>query len=134
MADWDLTAEDYQDAWNDWYSGYEIGDFIEYSDENWEKVQKMDPHLIWTSHSTCEDEKVSAGIHLFQNSCCWDTYGWYVAKKPWEGDPDNHYESYNATAYLPCHICNPEGEGDEGDFNPECEYCEGEGYVNHYFD
>jgi hypothetical protein len=130
----DFTASEYQDAFNNWYKDYKIGDFIEYSEENWNKVQSMDTHYIWTNHSTCEDEKVSAGAHLFQGSCCWDTFGWYVAKKPWDGDPDNYYESYNASAYLPCETCNPDGEGEEEDFKQECEYCSGEGWINHFFD
>jgi len=130
----DMTPEEYQEVWNNWHSEYEIGDFIEYSEENWEKVQTMDTHYIWTSHNTCEDEMVTSGTRLFQNSCCWDTFGWYVAKKPWEGDPDTYYESHKASAYLPCHLCNPDGEGDEEDFNPECDFCSGEGYVHHFFD
>jgi hypothetical protein len=130
----DFTAAEYQDAFNDWYEDYEIGEFIEYSEENWEKVQKMDPHYIWTHHSTCEDEKVTAGATLYSNSCCWGTFGWYVAKEPWVGDPETYYESYKSSAYLPCETCNPDGEGDDEDFDKECEYCAGEGWINHYFD
>ncbi len=133
MADWELTSEDYQTMWNEWYEDYGIKEFIEFSDENWEKVQKMDPHLVWTNHSTCEDEQVSAGASLFKNSCCWDTFGWYIASEAWEGDPDNHYESINASAYLPCPKCNPDGEDDgvEGCDEPDCD---GTGFINYYFD
>lgn len=126
------TAADYQEEFDAWYKNYEIDTFIEYSEENWEKVQKMDTHYIWTNHSTCEDEQVSAGGSYFKNGCCWDTFGWYVAKKPWAGDPENHYESYKTTAYLVCESCNADGE--EENLDPDCEYCEGEGYVNHFFD
>lgn len=141
MADWEMTAEDYAELWNEWYEDYGIGEFIEYSEENWEKVQKLDPRLVWTNHSTCEDDRVTAGATVYSNSCCWGTHGWFIASKPWEGDIDNHYESYNATAYLPCPVCNEdgEGEGEEGCKGPEtpagadrsdCDL----GFINWYFD
>lgn len=132
MSDLDFTAEDYQESWNDWYETYEIGEYIENSEENFKKVQEMDPHYVWTSHSTCEDEQVTNGVYIFDR-CCWETFGWYVGKKPWEGDPETHFESYNASAYLPCTICNPDGEEEEG-FNEECEECNGDGWATHFFD
>jgi hypothetical protein len=134
MANWDLSVEDYQSMWDGWYKDYGIDEFIEYSEENWEKVQKMDSRLVWTNHSTCEDEQVTAGAAVYRNSCCWDTFGWYIAKNPWDGEVDNHYESYNASAYLPCSVCNPGGEGDEENYDLECEECEGDGFATHYFD
>lgn len=133
MSDWDITPEEYQQEWNSWQEEYKITDsFIEFSDENWEKVQAMDPHYVWTNHSTCEDEKVTAGAKLFKNSCCWDTFGWYIAEVPWVGDPETFFESIDASAYLPCTTCNADGEDDNID--EECQECEGEGFVHHYFD
>jgi len=134
MNDFDETAEEFQETWNEWYEDYQIGEFIEYSDENWEKVRSMDPRYVWTNHSTCEDEQVTNGAHVYTGSCCWETFGWYVAGKPWSGDSETYFESYKASAYLACTICNPDGEGDEVDFDPECDYCSGEGWVNHFFD
>lgn len=133
----DFTAEDYQEEYDAWREDYEIGEFIEYSEENWEKVQKMDPRYVWTNHGTCEDEMVTNGAKLFSGRCCWDTYGWYVANAPWGSGSktdEDYFESVKATAYLSCETCNPDGEGEEEDFDPECEKCEGEGYVHHYFD
>lgn len=128
----DYTAADYQKAWNDWHEKYEIGEYIDYSESSWDRVQKMDPHFVWTSHGTCEDNEITSGARLYNGSCCWTTHGWYIANVPWSGDPDDTYESIKSDIYLPCESCNADGE--EEDIDPECELCEGEGYVHHYFD
>ncbi len=116
-----------------WQETYEITDYIDNSPENWEKVQQMDPHFLWTDHSTCESDCVSNGAMNFEGSCCWMSAGWHVAKKPWP-DQENYFESYSTNIYLPCEKCNPGGEEDEDDFDEDCEDCEGEGHVRHYFD
>lgn len=126
------TAEDYQEWYNEWLRTYEIEEWLDNTEENWTKVQKMDPRYVWTSHSTCEDEMVTNGARMLKGSCCWDTFGWHVGKKPWEGDIEDTYISEKASAYLSCTTCNLDGEGE--DIEPECLECEGEGYVNHYFD
>lgn len=134
MADWEMSAEEYQAEWDNWYKEYEITEFIDNTEENWAKVQEMDSHLVWTDHSTCEDPRVSNGTHLFSNSCCWQTYGWYIAKKPWEGDEDT-FITVNTGAYLPCPSCNPKGENDEGEEGcEEEEDCFGDGFINYWFD
>lgn len=125
------TPEEYKAEFEEWLEEYEQVEFLEYSDENWEKVQAMDTRYVWTDHTTCEDPRVSNGAHLFKNSCCWDTSGWYIMKKPWEGD-DDAFLSVNTGAYLPCTLCNRSGEEEE--FNESCEECEGDGWVNHWFD
>jgi hypothetical protein len=98
-------------------------------------------NLVWTNHSTCEDEQFTPGYHDFEGSCCWSTYCYYIAEKPWE-DED---ERILATAYMPCPVCNADGEGEgeedcEGPELPETEYgvdlsdgCE-EGYIQVYLD
>lgn len=131
----DPTAADYQNWYNEWVETYGITSegYLENTPENWEKVQALDPKYVWTSHGTCEDEMVSNGPKMFTGSCCWDTYGWFVAKNPWVGNEDT-YISEKATAYLPCETCNPDGLAEEDEYNPECSECEGEGYVNHFFD
>lgn len=126
----DFTVEDYQEFYDDWVEEYEPIGFIDYSEENWEKIQKMNPRHVWTNHSTCEDDRISAGASLYRNSCCWDTFGWWICKNPWEG-PDDAYLSIDASAYLPCPTCNPEGDNDEG---PTDCACEGDGYITWYAD
>ena len=128
MAEDGWKAEDYQDDWDNWYKDYEVYEFLENSEDNWEKVQQMDEHLVWTDHSTCEEPRVSAGASMFKNSCCWETYGWYISKKPW----DEEFLYVYTGAYLPCPKCNADGEGD-GD--PDCdeEDCE-DGYIHYWFD
>lgn len=125
------SAEDYKVMFDEWLEEYVQVEYLENSDENWKKIQAMDPHLVWTDHGTCEDPKVTNGGNMFSGSCCWDTYGWYVMKNPWKGEPDTTYLSVNTGAYLPCHVCNR--TGDEEDEN-ECETCEGERWINHWFD
>lgn len=129
----DPKAEDYRNWYNEWVEKYGITPegWLDNNLKNWEDVQATDPHLVWTSHSTCEDEMVTNGAHIFKNSCCWDTFGWWIAKKPWVGD-EGAFISEKASAYLPCKTCNLDGE--EESVDPECLECEGEGYVNHYFD
>jgi hypothetical protein len=131
MSDDELTAEDHRAFYNEWLEEYGYVDYIEFSDENWEKVQQMNTRLIWTDHGTCENPMVTNGARLYSGRCCWDTYGWYVMSKPWEG-PEDSYESVETAVYLACSTCNADSE--EEDINSECPECEGEGYVNHYFD
>lgn len=127
------NADDYRNWYLEWAEKYGITaeGWIDKTDEAWEMVQTLDPNLVWTAHSTCEDEMVTNGPHLFQNSCCWTTFGWWVGQEPWLGDENTHI-SEKASAYLPCQTCNADGEEEELD--PECLECEGDGYVHHYFD
>lgn len=124
------SANDYKAEYDTWFKSYSIekARWIENSEDAWEQVQKLDPRLVWTEHSTCEDNQVTPGAHNFAGSCCWETFGWYHSEIPWQ-DED---EYVRASVYLPCGECNKGGEEDEGD--PECASCDGEGYVHHYFD
>lgn len=132
MSDEYPTAEEYQEEYNSVIEDYGLSTWLDNTEENWEAVQKLDPHLVWTNHSTCEDEMLTNGCYMFKNSCCWDTFGWFIGTEPWEGTPDATYLSVKASAYLCCSTCNADCEDE--DINPDCEECEGEGYVNHYFD
>jgi len=125
------TVEDYREWYEEWFNEYGTGQWLDKTDENWGVIQQVDPHLVWTAHSTCEDEMVTNGAHLFQGSCCWTTFGWYISDKPWEGTEDT-YISQKTSAYISCQTCNPDGE--EESIDPECLECEGDGYVHHYFD
>lgn len=127
------TAEDYREWYNEWLEEYGIKEsgWIDKTDEAWEIVKNLDPKLVWTSHSTCEDEMVTNGAHMFQGSCCWTTFGWWIAEKPWVGNEDTHI-SEKASAYMTCQTCNADGE--EESVDAECLECEGDGYVHHYFD
>lgn len=127
-----MSREEYQEAFNEWMLMYEYVEYIEFSDENWEKVQKMDTRLIWTDHGTCENPMVTSGARLYGGRCCWDTYGWYVMKHPWWGEEEDTYISVESGAYLPCPICNRDAEDEN--INPDCEECEGDGHVNYFFD
>ncbi len=133
MSDSEMTVEDYQELFDEWHEDYEIQDeFIEYSEENWAKVQAMDPRYVWTNHSTCENEKITNGASIY-NGCCWETFGWYIGNVPWGDGSTEYFEQVEVTAYLPCPKCNPDGEGD-GDEDCDEPDCDGSGYINHYFD
>lgn len=126
------TAQDGQEEYDDWLKDYEQVEYLENTPENWEKVQAVDTHLVWTDHGTCDNPMVSSGARMYSGRCCWDTYGWYVMAKPWVGDPEDTFISVETSAYLPCTLCNADGEEEE--INDECEECEGDGWVNHFFD
>lgn len=134
-------ALEYKEEYEAWQSEYEVYDYLENTEENWEKVQKMDPQLVWTDHGTCEDPQITSGARMYAGKCCWETYGWHLAKKKWEidGDVDNTYHYYKTGTYSECPSCNPDGEAEEGaedcpgDENfPECECYDG--YINYYWD
>ena len=158
MASWDDDPEDlvaFRDEWIEAYGvawGRDAGDDIisidELTDENYARLKELDEkHLVWTNHSTCEDDYFTPGFHVFgdcqyleqeSRGCgCWQTHAWYIAKEPWEDEN----ERIDATAYLPCSVCNPDGEGEgvEGCEGPEIpegadrDECM-DGHVHWYFD
>jgi hypothetical protein len=126
MADWGDTIEDliaWRDAWIEEYGidwGNKKGRVLSLEDmsqSDHERIKKLDKkNLVWSEHSTCEDNYFTPGYHVFEGSgCgCWVTYSFYIAEVPWEDEN----ERIDATAHLPCPVCNADGEG-EGD--PDCE-------------
>jgi hypothetical protein len=136
-------AEAYRDEYESWKESFEVYAYLENTPDNWEKVQKMDTRLVWTDHGTCEDPQITSGASMYAGKCCWDTYGWHIAKKQWDvwpDGPERTYESYKTGTYSHCPSCNPDGEEDfvesencPGDENfPDCE-CN-EGWINYYWD
>jgi hypothetical protein len=121
-----VTAQDYQDAWDEWHEKHDIVDFVDNDEAGWKKVQDMDPALVWTNHSTCENEQVTPGAEQYRG-CCWDTFGWYIGTVPWTEDS----RGVDASATISCQDCNPDGleVGDD-----DCAACEGNGIIQHYFD
>lgn len=153
MADWDDTPEEilaWRDEWMEEY-GIDWKNSIAKDDldaANYAKLVKLDKKkLVWTNHSTCEDDFFTTGLHVFgdcaflkqkSSGCgCWQSHSFIIAKKPWSDEN----ERITATAYLPCSVCNPDGEeeGVEGCKGPETPEgsdrgdCEG-GFINWYFD
>lgn len=125
--------QDYIDAHNEWLQTYGPLDFVEYSSEEYERLQsEVDTHYVWTHHGTCENERYSNGLHEFNSACgCWQVFGWYISETPWEGDEDT-YLSIDAEWSGPCETCNLDGEDENID--PDCPECDGDGYTQDYFD
>ena len=104
---------------------------FEVTNENREALKKIDPNLVWTHHSTCENEMLSPGFMEFSpTNCCWHEQAWYVSEKPWHSDSSSEWIAMSAN--LPCIECNPEGELDEG--VEDCPTCEGNGFNLFYVD
>jgi hypothetical protein len=128
MSDSDMKAADYAKEYEEWRAKYGITEWIDNDSEGYAKVQAIDPSLVWTSHSTCEYEQMTPGVQVYKNSCCWATFGWEVATVPWTSET----EYVQTSATLPCEVCNPDGENEDED--NDCEHCEGNAYIQHYFD
>lgn len=123
--------EEYEKNYNDWVETYKPKEFIEYSHEDYEKLQSHDEKYIWTNHGTCEEEQFTNGCHEYKSNCgCWDNFGWWICENPWEG---NSASLFISTEYRgECPECN--ADASEENINPDCEECEGSGYVQIYFD
>ena len=106
-------------------------EFLDYNEENSKKVEQMDPRYVVTDHDTCDSPMFSVGWHDFGPNprCCWFTHGWHILTNPWEGVDD----MIRTGGYAQCVECNIGGDSDdEGD--PDCKTCEGDGWVNYYYD
>jgi hypothetical protein len=98
-------------------------EFIEESGENFAIVKSMDPKKVWTAHSTCDSEQLTPGAHWFNNSCCWDTFGWHISKVSWRAE-----NNYIDTLWSgPCPECNSEDDNDG--VSTDCESCRGDGFT-----
>ena len=110
-----LVAE--RDAWIkdfgiDWGSSSYIYDELTQAERV--ELEKLDKkRLVWTNASTCDGEYFMPGMHEFdgESGCgCWESYGFYVAKKPWK--KKDEYNFVTAVGYIPCPVCNADGDGD----------------------
>lgn len=121
------------EAYNEWSETYKPGVFVEYSEEEYERLtEEVDKHLVWTHHGTCETERYTNGVHNFNSGCgCWQVFGWTICEVPWVGDDDTYLSTETEWAG-PCETCNVDGEDEH--INQECPECDGEGYVQEYFD
>jgi hypothetical protein len=151
MADWETTPEEYLLYIQEWIEEYGI-DFDKYvshdemTQEQYDMLVELDKQgLVWTEHGTCEDNMYSFGFSVFgdcsllkqeSSGCgCYQSYGYYI------GTVEGSEEYITSTAYLPCSVCNPDGEGEgvedcEGPEVPEgagSSGCDG-GFINWYFD
>jgi hypothetical protein len=129
------SLKSYEAEYAAWENEYSPMEFFEYDGENGEnftKVKSMPNEFVWTAHGTCDGDMVSAGFHFFGSppSCCWDTYGWYVSKVSSGNMSPQDFESYKTSYYCECECYDEDTE--EG--SPECEKCDGEGWLTHYFD
>lgn len=129
----DETAKEYADSYKAWQNEYRPVKYVEYSAENLVLMESQDPRYVWTDHSTCDNEQLTSGFHVFNNSCCWNTHGWHITEVA--STPDNYVTT---SSYLPCPVCN--GEGEDGCPGPDAidgaeisDGCE-EGHVQWYFD
>lgn len=103
----------------------------EVTDANRAIVKEIDPSLVWTYHSTCENEMLSPGFSEYRpDNCCWHEQAWYVSEKPWDSDESSQWIQMSAS--LPCPECNKDGESDEG--SEDCPVCDGDGYYQFYVD
>ena len=153
MANWDDSPEDLVVFRDEWIEEYGIDwmnpiNHDELTQEQFDRLTELDKEkLVWTAHGTCEDDQASPGFKIFgdcsltgaeASGCgCWQSREYYIAKNPWQEE----YESISLTAYLPCSVCNADGEGEgeegcegpevpEGANRSECDF----GHVNWYFD
>jgi hypothetical protein len=154
MADWDTTAVEYAAYVSEWVEEYGI-DFLK-SVSNEEMTQEQHDmlvelnknNLVWTEHGTCEDSMYTPGFRVIGDcslldqkagGCgCWQSYAYHIGTAPWIDEN----ESVLCTVYIPCEVCNPEGEAEDfpdGCPGPETPVgadrgdCE-EGFVHWYFD
>ena len=126
----EFTEEELQEEYDNFIADYKP-EYFEDNEDNRKLIGKLNPKLVWTSHSTCEDNYIAPGFLQFSPSnCCWHEDGWYVSEKEWESDDSTNWvrTSYNFN----CPDCNPDGESDEG--ADGCEKCEGSGYYQYYTD
>jgi len=121
-------VEDFEE-YKEWWETVKPKEFLEYNEENSQKVSEMDPKYVATEHDTCENTQISTGYHDFGPTprCCWYTHGWHINTNPWQED-----DYIRAAGHAPCMTCNPGGDEDIED--TECDDCYGDGFMNYYFD
>lgn len=132
----EFTSEDYQAFFEDWKSDFGITEFYEFSDENNKIVEGIDPHLVWTQHGTCEDNKITNGFKTYKSVCgCWETHGWWVGTESWLESfaGEDTFIQIDASANILCKTCNSEGDYDNEKIE-QCKNCDGQGCTYWYCD
>ncbi len=128
----DFDEYDLQDAYDYFMKEY-APKVYEVSDENREIVKAIDPKLVWTAHSTCENDFISPGFLEFSpTSCCWEAFEWLVSEKPWESDDSSEW--IQTSIQTSCPECNPDDDDDLDEGNPDCTICDGEAHYTYYAD
>ena len=134
-----MQPQDYLDEIERWKKQYKVSNDVyvidEMSSDELADLEKLDKEgRVWTEHSTCENDMITLGM-VFYDSCCWSSYAFYVSEEK------GSEEYVDTTKYLPCSVCNADGEDDD---DPDCEGpevpegaetsdgCE-EGWVQWYF-
>ena len=128
----EFDEDDLQDIYDEFFAIYKPKTY-EVNDENREYLKTVDPKLVWTAHSTCENDFISPGFLEFSpSSCCWEEHEWFVSEKPWESDDSSEW--IQTSAHMPCPECNPEADEDMEESNSECGICEGMAWYTYYTD
>jgi hypothetical protein len=90
--------------------------------EEVEFVQKADNKYIWTWIQGDMSDLVVAGYHYVNR------LGYYISSVPWENEDDYVLLSVEEE----CECYKEDGYDDGGAGNPNCQECEGYGYVTKY--
>jgi hypothetical protein len=90
--------------------------------EEVEFVQKADNKYIWTWIQGDMSDLVVAGYHYVNR------LGYYISSVPWDNEDDYLLLSVEEE----CECYNEDGYDDGGAGNPNCQECEGYGYVTKY--
>jgi hypothetical protein len=126
------TFTEYQ-GWNEWESKYkpiknpfsEDPDdiFFETYGEELEFVLKADNKYIWTNLQGDMSDLICAGYHLVNR------IGYYITEVPWTNEDD--YVLLSVQEECECYDEDRlDNDGEAG--NPDCQECEGYGYVTKY--
>jgi hypothetical protein len=92
--------------------------------EEVEFVTKADNKYIWTWIQGDMSDLVVAGYHYVNR------LGYYISSIPWENEDDYVLLSVEEE----CECYNEDGYDDGGAGDPNCQECEGYGYVTKYID
>jgi len=126
-------AEEYQ-GWDEWVAKFKPqdnhfngqGKMYETYGEEYEYVKSIHPNFVWTYVDGDMSSLIIAGHHWVNR------IGYYITENPWSDDMDACLLSVEEEC-----VCYSEDEDKLAERNdewgdPECEKCEGYGYVTNY--
>lgn len=126
-------AEEYQ-GWDEWAEKFKPqdnhfngqGKMYETYGEEYEYVKSIHPNFVWTYVDGDMSSLIIAGHHWVNR------IGYYITENPWSDDMDACLLSVEEEC-----VCYSEDEDKLAERNdewgdPECEKCEGYGYVTNY--